>query len=226
MLWNTNLKKVDPLQAFLIQALRIFYGTFHDIKSGLPSLRAMSLVYTTLLSIVPMFALIMVVLSQVHDTQDLLQTLHEYLLLITPNQADALIEQISAFQQNWKVVGLMGLLVLLFFTAPLAYMPEAVLSVVVFLIGVDLIDFEAGARVTGHGFYFLKNEAVLLELALQRPAPRRAPGVGYRTRVSDAGSRRRQLVGKGGYCATFSVRMAMARALAARARSITSTALP
>jgi seryl-tRNA synthetase len=30
----------------------------------------------------------------------------------------------------------------------------------------DLIDFEAGARVAGHGFYFLKNEAVLLELAL------------------------------------------------------------
>jgi len=34
----------------------------------------------------------------------------------------------------------------------------------------DLIDFEAGARVTGAGFYFLKNEAVLLELALQRYA--------------------------------------------------------
>ena len=33
-----------------------------------------------------------------------------------------------------------------------------------------LIDFEAGARVAGHGFYFLKNEAVLLELALQRYA--------------------------------------------------------
>lgn len=32
----------------------------------------------------------------------------------------------------------------------------------------DLVDFEAGARVAGHGFYFLKNEAVLLELALQR----------------------------------------------------------
>ncbi|MEW4528032.1 serine--tRNA ligase [Maioricimonas sp. JC845] len=30
----------------------------------------------------------------------------------------------------------------------------------------DLIDFEAGARVTGSGFYYLKNEAVLLELAL------------------------------------------------------------
>jgi seryl-tRNA synthetase len=31
-----------------------------------------------------------------------------------------------------------------------------------------LFDFEAGARVTGQKFYYLKNEAVLLELALQR----------------------------------------------------------
>ena len=58
----------------------------------------------------------------------------------------------------------------------------------------DLVDFEGGARVAGHGFYFLKNEAVLLELALQRyalglllaegftpddharPGPQRGPG--------------------------------------------------
>ena len=32
----------------------------------------------------------------------------------------------------------------------------------------DLVDFEGGASVAGHGFYFLKNEAVLLELALFR----------------------------------------------------------
>jgi seryl-tRNA synthetase len=31
-----------------------------------------------------------------------------------------------------------------------------------------LIDLEGGAKIAGHGFYFLKNEAVLLELALQR----------------------------------------------------------
>jgi seryl-tRNA synthetase len=34
----------------------------------------------------------------------------------------------------------------------------------------DLVDFEGGARVAGHGFYFLKNEAALLELALQQYA--------------------------------------------------------
>ncbi|QEG34473.1 serine--tRNA ligase [Bythopirellula goksoeyrii] len=32
----------------------------------------------------------------------------------------------------------------------------------------DLIDFEGGARIAGNGFYFLKNEAALLELALQQ----------------------------------------------------------
>ena len=32
----------------------------------------------------------------------------------------------------------------------------------------DMIDFEAGAKTTGAGFYFLKNDAVLLELALQQ----------------------------------------------------------
>jgi seryl-tRNA synthetase len=34
----------------------------------------------------------------------------------------------------------------------------------------DLFDFEAGARVAGHGFYFLTGDGVLLELALQRYA--------------------------------------------------------
>jgi len=30
----------------------------------------------------------------------------------------------------------------------------------------DLIDFDAGSRVAGHGFYYLKNDAVMLEMAL------------------------------------------------------------
>lgn len=34
----------------------------------------------------------------------------------------------------------------------------------------DLLDLEGGARTTGHGFYFLRNEAALLELAFQRYA--------------------------------------------------------
>ncbi len=36
----------------------------------------------------------------------------------------------------------------------------------------DLLDFEGGAKIAGHGFYFLRNGAVLLELALQQFATR------------------------------------------------------
>ena len=54
LLWHIDLNNANKVQAFLVRALRIFYGTIQDLKSGLPSLRAMSLVYTTLLSIVPL----------------------------------------------------------------------------------------------------------------------------------------------------------------------------
>ncbi len=43
----------------------------------------------------------------------------------------------------------------------------------------DLIDFETGGKVSGTGFYFLKNDAVLLDLALQQFAVRRLIGAGF-----------------------------------------------
>ena len=42
------------------------------------------------------------------------------------------------------------MLVLLFLTGPLAYMPDAVLSAVVFLIGIDLIDIEGMKSMYAH----------------------------------------------------------------------------
>lgn len=43
----------------------------------------------------------------------------------------------------------------------------------------DMIDFEAGAKTTGAGFYFLKNDAVLLELALQHFVVSKLVGEGF-----------------------------------------------
>ena len=43
----------------------------------------------------------------------------------------------------------------------------------------DLVDFDAGASVTGQKFYFLKNEAVLLELALVQYAMQKLIKEGY-----------------------------------------------
>jgi seryl-tRNA synthetase len=43
----------------------------------------------------------------------------------------------------------------------------------------DLIDFETGGKVSGTGFYFLKNDAVLLDLALQQFALRKLIDAGF-----------------------------------------------
>lgn len=43
----------------------------------------------------------------------------------------------------------------------------------------DLLDLEAGARVAGHGFYYLKNEAVLLEMALVQYALQKLRSEGF-----------------------------------------------
>ena len=43
----------------------------------------------------------------------------------------------------------------------------------------DLIDFEAGSRVAGHGFYFLRNDAVMLEMALVQYALGKLRDEGY-----------------------------------------------
>ena len=42
-----------------------------------------------------------------------------------------------------------------------------------------LFDFDGGAKVAGHGFYYLKNDAVLLELALQQYAMSLLVGEGF-----------------------------------------------
>lgn len=48
----------------------------------------------------------------------------------------------------------------------------------------NLVDLEAGARVTGHGFYFLKNEAALLELALVQYAVQKLIAHGFTLHIT------------------------------------------
>ncbi len=61
----------------------------------------------------------------------------------------------------------------------------------------DLIDFEGGARIAGNGFYFLKNEAVLLELALQQYAMQLLVGEGFTPMITPDVARSEILQGIG-----------------------------
>ena len=115
LLWGTSLDESNKLQFFLVRALRIFYGAIRDLSGGLPSLRAMSLVYTTLLSLVPLLAVSFSVLKGfgAHNQLepmllDALEPLGEKGLQIG--------QQIISFVDNIKVgvLGSIGLLVLIF----------------------------------------------------------------------------------------------------------------
>jgi membrane protein len=56
LLWERDLNTMPAWQASGIRLLRIIHAVIRDLKDGLLTLRAMSLVYTTLLSMVPLLA--------------------------------------------------------------------------------------------------------------------------------------------------------------------------
>ncbi len=109
-------------------ALRVLTG----FRANQGLLLAGAVAYYTLLSIVPMFALILVALSQVFDTELLLATTRDYLALVAPDPAVALTAQIEAFLANWRVVGVVGLAILLFFSSLAFTSLENAMSVIFF----------------------------------------------------------------------------------------------
>lgn len=80
-------------------------------------LLASALGYNTLLSIVPLFALVIVVLSSIVDPGVLVQAIATPAEAILPGQGLAVTEAFSAFVERRKVIGGVGVLVLLFFSA-------------------------------------------------------------------------------------------------------------
>ncbi|MGD8559393.1 MAG: YihY/virulence factor BrkB family protein [Gammaproteobacteria bacterium] len=91
-----------------------------------------AIAYYTLLSMIPMTALILVLLSQFQEPQTLLDGLREYLLLVVPGQVNEVIEQVDVFLKNWKVIGVLGVLLLLFFSSFAFTALENAMSVIFF----------------------------------------------------------------------------------------------
>jgi membrane protein len=114
-LWQTDLSAVTRSYARLIRTLRIAQAVVRDIGSGLPTLRAMGLVYTTLLSLVPLLAVSFSVLKGfgVHNQVEpmllhLLQPLGEQGVEITSR----IIEFVD--NVNVKVLGSLSLVFLIY----------------------------------------------------------------------------------------------------------------
>jgi len=116
LLWKKDLASMPEWQALSIKLLRIFHAVIRDLSGGLPTLRAMGLVYTTLLSLVPLLAVGFSVLKGfgVHNQiEPLLQS------ALTPlgEQGKEITAHIIGFVDNIEV-GILGAvgIALLFYT--------------------------------------------------------------------------------------------------------------
>lgn len=88
-----------------------------DFRRNQGLLLSGAVAYYTLLSMVPLFTLLLVALSHIIDQTLLLATLDQLLGLIVPGHKGALLDQVALFLQEREVVGWILLGVLLFFSS-------------------------------------------------------------------------------------------------------------
>jgi len=115
--------KAGHLVNFIARVLRSFKRNQGLLLSG-------AIAYYTLLSIVPMSILILIVLSHFIDEGQLFHTLSTYLEMMIPGYAVTLTEQARAFIEHRKVIGIVGLLIMLFFSSIAFTVLENAMSVI------------------------------------------------------------------------------------------------
>lgn len=111
--------------SFLLRVLRGFKRNQGLLLSGAVS-------YYTLLSIVPMSILALIVLSHFIGEEQLFHTLTTYIEMLIPGYATTLTEQVRVFLEHRKVIGIVGFLVMLFFSSIAFSMLENAMSVIFF----------------------------------------------------------------------------------------------
>jgi len=114
-LWGEDLGTASPLRRRFVLALRTVYAVGRDLAEGQLTLRAMSLVYTTLLSLVPLLALSFSVLKGFGVQNQVRPTL---LALLEPlgEKGVQITDQVIGFVNNIKVgvLGVLGLGLLIY----------------------------------------------------------------------------------------------------------------
>jgi membrane protein len=108
---------------FLLRVLRSFKRNQGLLLSG-------ALAYYALLSIVPMSILTLIILSQFIGEEQLFQTLSTYIEMVIPGYAAVLNEQVRVFLVHKKVIGIIGILVMLFFSSIAFTVLESAMSVI------------------------------------------------------------------------------------------------
>ena len=114
-LWRVDLDILKGGRAFLVKTLRLLAVSSRDFSEGLINLRAMSLVYTTLLSLVPLLAVSFSVLKGFGVHNQIEPLLLNFLAPLGPKGGEIAASIIGFVENlNVKVLGAVGLAVLLY----------------------------------------------------------------------------------------------------------------
>jgi YihY family inner membrane protein len=120
-----NVNWLSRVFSFPINILRDFKRNQGLLLSG-------AIAYYTLLSVVPMSILALTVLSHFIEEAQLFHTLSTYIEMVIPGYAATLNEQMRVFLEHRKVVGIIGFLVMLFFSSIAFTVLENAMSVIFF----------------------------------------------------------------------------------------------
>ena len=131
LIWGKELHQVSGIRRLMLQVVLICYVLLRDLMHGELNLRAMSLVYTTLLSVVPFLALSFSVLKGFGVHNQLEPLLYNFLQPLGP-KGQEVARQIMVFVENVKVgvLGALGLVFLIYTVLSLLYKIEGAFNYV------------------------------------------------------------------------------------------------
>ncbi len=114
-LWREDLTEANPVRRWGFRLLRILYVLWRDLFDGQLTLRAMSLVYTTLLSLVPLLAVSFSVLKAFGVHYQIEPILYNVLAPLG-ERADEVVVLVVGFveQLDVRILGYVGLVFLLY----------------------------------------------------------------------------------------------------------------
>ena len=109
---------------------RFFLGVLRNFRENQGMLLSGAVAYHTLLSIVPALILTLIVLSHFIEEARLLQTISTHLEMVIPSYAATLTSQVKVFLQHRQVIGIIGALVMLFFSSLAFTVLENAMSII------------------------------------------------------------------------------------------------
>ena len=119
--WATDVAGLAGLAGLKVRGIRFGVLLFEEFKRGMLDLQAKSLVYTTLLSIVPFLAVTFSVLTAFGVSQDIEPVLKSLLEPLGPQGSTFVSQQVGEFVKNVQVgvLGVLGFVTLFYFVLSL-----------------------------------------------------------------------------------------------------------